>query len=53
MERSTGDVKTLKIWYLAIQHDFLPMILVGLPFSIEAQVDAFQEALAAVSGNLT
>jgi hypothetical protein len=47
------DVTALEIWHLATQKDALPPIFFGRPCSMEVKCDNLNEALGAVSGNLT
>jgi hypothetical protein len=46
------DAIPIEIWRLVTQHDNLPTISFKHPHSMEAKVDALDDALCAVSGNL-
>jgi hypothetical protein len=47
------DVTALEIWRLATRKDALPPILFGRPCTMESKCDDLDEALVAVSGDLT
>jgi hypothetical protein len=51
--RDLQDITALEIWYLVTQQDSLPPISFGHPCSFETKCYDLDEALGAVSGNLT